>query len=112
MLVFASSCQFASQNELRRRQEKMQLKCSRVFFDFQHISCFICMYFFNNMLLTPVKAYPVINNGTVKKNYREMLVWNDKIHLDFILYLMIVLVIIILYILWLCSREDDNVINR
>lgn len=86
----------------------MQLKRSRVFFDFQHISCIICMFFFDNVLLTPVKAYPAVNNGIVKKNYKEMLVWNVKIQADFIFYLMIVLVIIILYIFWLCSKEDKN----
>lgn len=93
----------------------MQLKRSRVFVDFQHLSCFIIVIFFNSLLLTPVRAYSIVYNSSVVKNgtnYKEMLVWNDKMQANFNFCLIVVVVIVILYLFYLWSREENNAIKR
>lgn len=89
-----------------------QTKCNSegvMLFLFQHNSCFTFLFFFVNLLLTPVKAYLTIYNSSSEKN--EILVWNSKMQVDFI-FCLVVLVIIVLHIFYLYSKQDTDAINR
>lgn len=101
----------AGQNVPKSRRDKMQLmRDSRVFFDYQHITRFIFLFLISNVLLTPIRAYPIIFNDSFARN--EILVWDSLYQTDLIFYLIIVVVIIVLYIFYLYSRRDKNVITR